>query len=264
MFLITIVGLFSSVLSAVVPLEEILMQMIPQNAVQLSNNYRVIEKEFSVDFLSSIDLTIADRLRLQPAVDAENDAFTPQLEQIFLNTETTPFGTLTLADVIHIGNESLVFTVVNRSDLVIIYQANCDSRNGPVHPLLLAQWASYGDELPRILFVSPPALLPLDRPLKLKQVLMQQSAWYDCMSRNGVVRYMIMETTRVVKAGKILPEAQAPNVSIDEHPVIDPITRFFERDEKMKEKFVTAIPAWGKHIPSRERYIRAPPNTRHS
>ena len=183
---------FVPIVSAVVPLEEILMQIIPPNAVELSANNRVIEKSFVDEFLETINATIADRLRVQPAIDESNDAFTPQLEESSSVSETTPFGTLRLGELYSSGYESQTFRVQNQSDLLITYYANCDVRNTlPIHPLLVASWAEVESSYLRIIFVSPPALLPLDRPIKLTHVSMPKSEWYECMSRNGVVRYMI-------------------------------------------------------------------------
>ncbi len=189
------------------PLEEVLLSIVPPNAARLSGNNRVIERQVDETFLSMLDPFFASRLRAQWTLDERNDDFTPQLERKESMSEHTPSGTLVLGDPVHTGYESAVFTVRNRTDLLVKYYVNCRAENGLIHPLLMEKWMTPLTG-PRIFFVSPPALLPFDRPFKLNQLRLKNREWLECMSRNGVVRYTIMErVTGDMSAGPTWPSA---------------------------------------------------------
>jgi hypothetical protein len=183
-------------------LVDMLYSILPENAVQLADSDRVIEAPFSPEFLSAVDPDYADFLRNLAFRDSENDPYTPQLNNSTKMSEKTPYGELELGDVVRVSNESVLYSIRNRPDLTINYQANCDPANGYVHPLVDQYWLSShtgisdGSESQRIHFVSPPALLPIFRPWKLERFTMTNRQWYDCMGRNGVVRYAILEIAR--------------------------------------------------------------------
>jgi hypothetical protein len=186
--MITLIGL-GSTLNFAAGMAAIWEQIIPPNAVRLSSNNRVIEVPFSDEFLSSVDETTASSLSNQPERDSMNDAYTPQLEDYHSTSEMTPFGTIELAELLFAGNETTIFAIRDKPNWVIKDQANCNLQNGAIHPLLIDSLTLPG----LIRFVSPPALLPFVVPLKLKYITMPIGDWYECMSRNGVARYAIME-----------------------------------------------------------------------
>ena len=215
--------LFTVSLRSATGMAAIWQQIVPPNAVRLSENNRVIEYPFGEEFLASVDSTTASFLSNQAERDAMNDAYTPQLDDYYSLSEITPFGAIELAELLVAGAESAVFAIKDKPNLVIKYQANCDLQNGVIHPLLLESHST-PDAVP---FVSPPALLPFIVPLKLKFFSMHADDWYNCMSRNGVARYAILERMQIpvdvaaTKIGSIGPLSLSSEKIVDDLPRIE-------------------------------------------
>ena len=167
---------------------------------------RYIES-YSPEFLGN--LTVSDReiLDAQIAADAVNDMYAPEDEDPSSNEpvdELTPFGVLTLGKRIHAGAQSVLYETIERPDLIIKYQTNCDELDEYVlHPLLLDYWymlESFRVRLsPEPLFLSPPSLFTRNprRPRKYRFRMDADEAEF-CEEQNGVVRYMIMRKSEGV------------------------------------------------------------------
>ena len=189
-------------------------------------NRRVID-ECTEEAVSAIRSPRMRGLALaQPAIDELNDEFAPSwgdssqvADAIF---ETVPgIGRLTLATEVGRGTYATVFSVVERSDLVIKYQANCLELKRRVHPLLVDYWLAkvsgdtaeliakaQTDELiaagdtnayvrptyptARVYFVSPPGALPKsrDKRTNFSSSLVERR---KCTDNGGVVRFLVME-----------------------------------------------------------------------
>lgn len=127
---------------------------------------RVVEV-YSREHEAHHGLGVSRRLVSQTRLDEENDAFTPNAS---LGFQQTPLGNFTLGSVLYRGQLSIIFNIVERPDLLIKYQSDCDDVFGSfrfkiptIHPLLRDVW--YGVDADRWgiavggIFVSPPSFL---------------------------------------------------------------------------------------------------------
>ena len=128
----------------------------------------------------------------QPAIDAENDAYTPQLETDF--EDVPELGRIELGHRIGQSDFGVVFTVKDHPELVIKYQSNCDSLDQNVHPLMVDFWlgsiAADAGVAARPHFVSPPVRLILSNKT---ESVMTEVELIDCRRDGGLVRFMVMD-----------------------------------------------------------------------
>ena len=128
----------------------------------------------------------------QPAIDAENDAYTPQLETDF--EDVPELGRIELGHRIGQSDFGVVFTVKDHPELVIKYQSNCDSLDQNDHPLMVDFWlgsiAADAGVAARPHFVSPPVRLILSNKT---ESVMTEVELIDCRRDGGLVRFMVMD-----------------------------------------------------------------------
>ena len=159
------------------------------------------EEVRSPDFLDQLSVLDKAILANQTAADQRNDLYTP-LEDYPEDRleELTPFGILKLGEPLYKGYESVVYTVENRPDLIIKYQAMCHDLGKPMlHPLVTDFWYSKkANQLgiaPEPLFLSPPAqlcdVLSRERNKKFPFTIPEKNL-NSCLEQGGIVRYMIL------------------------------------------------------------------------
>ena len=145
-----------------------------------------------------IEDRLSSRLKGEYRAVIANDADRPLPNLIVLDSEEVPgIGTLTLDKVIATERYSRVFAVKDRPDLAIKYQANCYHLDRSMHPLvadyIFSNLAS--DSVPDIvmkpIYLSPPALIPIDNTMKTHFNL-QIAEWEKCKNGRGTVRFMVM------------------------------------------------------------------------
>ena len=131
----------------------------------------------------------------QSAIDLKNDRFTPQISND--NHERVPgLGRVVLGERIAQGRYANVFTLASHPKFVIKYETNCSRLKLSVHPLLMDFWlgvlAADADVAARPRFVSPAALLQGQSSVKIS-FAMGNTSWDQCVTRGGVVRFMVIE-----------------------------------------------------------------------
>jgi hypothetical protein len=100
---------------------------------------------------------------------------------------------VTLAEVLHSGHHSAVFSIVEHDDIVIKYEAECNP--GLVHPLVydfrFGLKASSLGISPRPIFLSPPARVPPTQTFKTPFGWTPQEG-AKCFRDGGLIRFMIL------------------------------------------------------------------------
>ena len=142
-------------------------------------------------------------LATQELEDEQNDIHTPTVEGLDGPLlEYTSVGMLELGEIIHTGHESVIYKTINRPELLVKYQVNCDEiRDGakPIHPLVYDYWmmreASMFEIAPEPIFLSPAALLvDVYGPVVNRKFpfTMSSADFLECLANEGSVRYMVM------------------------------------------------------------------------
>ena len=167
--------------------------------------------------------TLRMRVMNQLAIDRENDEYTTSLggtDGAVLAEEVPGVGTLVIGPRLAQGRYSTVFAVENRPDLIIKYQANCDSLGKWVHPLLLDYWLAQAaaesarragtvNPVALVFFLAPPTGLNTEfNPKTDFRALEPETA--ECARNGGTVRFLVMERLdscfdSVVKEGLLTP-----------------------------------------------------------
>ena len=129
--------------------------------------------------------------------DRENAEFEPDLTSIAL---AWPHGTLTLGEVIHRGHESVVYLVRETPNLLVKYQANCDSlKKNDYHPLVKEfHYGKHAHSLgisPNPLFVSPATAIIDSHITDLFK--MNRDELVFCSRRGGSMRFLVLERNPV-------------------------------------------------------------------
>jgi len=112
--------------------------------------------------------------------------------------EEFPGYTVELGTPLAVGKYTLVYGLIGGPmNLVIKYKNDCEGDSLDLHPLLRDAWFSWIANkrypmTPRIHFVSPAIPLP-DRPTRKLGFRMSRDSWTRCRSRNGSVRFMVMD-----------------------------------------------------------------------
>ena len=177
-------------------------------SLPLPTFHRYIEI-YDTDFFANLTESDREILLAQLEADSENDIYAPTVDDIqkVHPHELTPFGDFILDEnYFHVGDQSVLFDIVGRPDLLIKYQTNCeevDSFDSLLHPLIPDYWYMRESFMlglsPEPLFLSPPALFENlygfanDRKYIFK---MGNVNAVDCAMNKGVVRYMIMRKLR--------------------------------------------------------------------
>ena len=148
--------LASSLASSDPPSKRVRLTPLDEVQIQDHHNYTLVERKFGPAFAQYLQRRMQNDGTVSFYPDPENNA-----------TQSTPMGELELGEILARSQESVVYTVVGRDDILIKYQANCFEameENGPnVHPLLVETW--FGRKAgarrigPMIHFVSPPSRL---------------------------------------------------------------------------------------------------------
>jgi len=142
-------------------------------------------------------------LTVQQLEDEENDIHTPRIDLVEAPfDEYTPLGMLQLGDIIHAGHESVIFETLNRPELLVKYQANCDGiEDGrkSIHPLVYDYWlmreAFMLGLAPEPIFLSPAVRLLDVFGMKTNRKFrfnMNAADFVQCLEDEGAVRYMVM------------------------------------------------------------------------
>ena len=163
---------------------------------------RFIES-YSPEFMTNLTASDHEFLLAQIAADELHDEFAPAEDDLMAHEspiENTPFGNLTLGRTVYAGPQSVLYVPLERPDLIIKYQCNCEELNEHIlHPLISDYWYMLESFLARLspepLFLSPPSLLRKlkgisgDRKYRFN---LDEFEMADCERKNAVVRYMIM------------------------------------------------------------------------
>ena len=185
----------SSALTSVAPTIWIAPRLLAAGGSRpLKEGKRVIEA-YSDEFLAALSPRMRNHAYLQPQLDEAFDEFTPDLTTNF--EYVRGLGNLTLGRRIAKGYFAVIFEVIERPDLLIKYQCNCDQMDDDVHPLLLDFWlgseASRAGLSPQPHFVSPAAAFPLERTMKTDIWLENDDEWASCRDKGGVFRYLLID-----------------------------------------------------------------------
>ena len=156
---------------------------------------RVIQEAPTEMIESTVDPILKNVTREFARMDAANEAFTPNLSTF--EQEFTPEGTVNLDKVIGRNAYRVVFSLLNRTDVAIIYEHDCvigRDWSRVVHPLLsrtayaqAAQDVSIGDV---VSFISPPT--PLRESYKTS-FNMTSGELFSCTWAGATVRYAIVK-----------------------------------------------------------------------
>jgi len=152
---------------------------------------------------------LAPMIASQTISDEDNDEFTPDLSEPVegpvgrVVVENTPMGEMILGKPIHMGDFSTVFEIQNHPELIIKYQANCDS-TVPFNPLLNDMWfgqpAAKAGISPMPYFISPATALPSTPTFKTRFNMEKRDICISSgqLGRNPAsVRYLIMEKSGI-------------------------------------------------------------------
>ena len=183
------------------------------NITGLSAQYRLIEQYDYERIAATFGVETIPTLRLQRALDHRHDFFTPSTRTENMS-ENTPYGKLTVGDMVSQSTQSAVFTLVELPDLLIKYETNCLEvlynhliDHPVVHPLIFDHL--YGTEAASWelslspLFVSPPTVLCPNKKRICSFGGISTSEYDLCLSKGASVRYMLFQKPK----GQSLREA---------------------------------------------------------
>jgi len=136
-------------------------------SIELLPLYHRFVETYSPEFIANLTESDREILHAQLEADSENDIYAPAEDDILNGPrqEYTPFGDLILGEVFHIGDQSVLFEIIGRPDLLIKYQTNCEELDpylALLHPLIPDYWYMRESFMlglsPEPLFLSPPSL----------------------------------------------------------------------------------------------------------
>ena len=168
-----------------------------------SLNNRIIES-FPPSLIMSSNPIVRRGLSSLPVEDSRLDVYTPNLhERDFESYEILPeYEFLDLGKITFASKNLVEFDLKNKRDMKIIYMNDCRDEGLPhvPHPLLELYWynreaLSTGIQMDKeILFVSPPAQLPLHGFGNIKtQFQMDAVSQNFCSSSGGTVRFALVQ-----------------------------------------------------------------------
>ena len=135
------------------------------------------------------------RMRRQIRSDRENAEFVPNLNEGVM-VEHTVMGEITLqSDPMYRGTFSTIFKIIGHPEFLIKYKVQCGDYH-EIHPSLREAWymteANTRGIAPAIRAVSPPQLICANQTGKCN-FAMSTDNFENCVARDGVVRYTIMQ-----------------------------------------------------------------------
>ena len=177
------------------------LQMESISLVPLFHRYIETYNDECIGNLTDAEQAI---IEAQIAFDTINDIYAPIRDDgEDAPYEYTPLGTLEIGQLIHSGDESAIFSIVQRPDLLIKYQANCDEivpGTHYLHPLILDFWymreSFFHGLSPEPIFLSPPVLFrDMYELVGYRKLVFDMNVFAaaDCALDGGVVRYLIMQ-----------------------------------------------------------------------
>jgi len=161
---------------------------VPVLGVNVTERGRLVEEYNFLQVASLYDSKIARKLANQVQLDVRHDVFTPTVT----TTPITPLGELTLNKLLERTEFSISYSVKEFADIVLISRASCGQL---VHPSLRDFW--YATEASKlgiatiVGFVSPPALLPINRS-PLTEFEISDDQHDACVAETGSVRYSLV------------------------------------------------------------------------